>query len=205
MKDESRVEKLDAFLRGLVTPILGYPDQLKVERSVMTEAVTLSLSASRSDTGRLIGERGSVFRGLRTLVTAYGRNLGLRVHMLPVQEPVGGPDKGERTQQDPWEMERLTHEVEAVAKKVFKFPDAVSVLGANHGQKASTIELRVSHQEQGNITDEIAAALQDVFTAITKTHGRMVAVDVVTAKEEEMNTNKKEQTYAQSKSRPDRP
>lgn len=199
MKDETRVEKLDAFLRSLIIPMLGYPAQLQIDRSVMTEAVTLSLSASRSDTGRLIGERGAVFRGLRTLATAYGRNLGLRVHMLPVQEPVGGPDKGEREQQDPWEMERLTREVEAVAKKVFRYPESVSVLGAQHGQKASTIELRVSHQEQGNITDDIAAALQDVFTAITKTHGRMCAVDVVTMKEEK-NTNKKGSECLPSKS-----
>jgi len=202
MKDETRVEKLEAFLRGLIIPILGYPSQLDISRSVMTEAVTLSLSASRSDTGRIIGERGAVFRGLRTLATAYGKNLGLRVHMLPVQEPVGGPDRGEREQQEAWDVERLPREIEGVAKKVFRYPESVSVLGAEHGQKASTIELKVSHLEQGNITDDIATALQDVFTAITKTHGRMVAVDVVTMKEEK-NTNKKGTAYAQSKSQPD--
>jgi predicted RNA-binding protein YlqC (UPF0109 family) len=200
MKNTNAVEQLDAFLRSLVKPMLGYPSKLVIDRSVMTEAVTLSLSASRSDTGRLIGDRGSVFRGLRTLVTAYGRNIGLRVHMLPIQEPVGGPDKGEREKQEAWDMNRLIKEVDSVALKVFRYPELVGVQGTNHGGTATNIEIRVSHQEQGNITDEIATALQDVFTAITKSHGRMVAVDVITMKEEKNRTKGTEYAKSQSKS-----
>ncbi len=199
------VEKLEAFLRSLVTPILGYPQLLEITKTVKTEAVGISISVGRSDTGRLIGERGNVFRGLRALTTAYGKNLGLRIHMLPIQEPVGGPDKGERTQHKPWDTQRLTREIEVVARKVFRYPDLLTISSQAHGPNGSLIELRVSNQEQGNIVDELSNALRDVFTAITKTNGHMVAVDVVTMTEEEMNTNKKGTEYAKTQSKPSGP
>ena len=190
MKDDTAVEKLDAFLRSLVSPMLAYPAQLEIHRTVMTQAVTFSIQASRSDTGRLIGERGGVFRGLRTLMIACGQRLGLRVHLLPIQEPEGVPD-GPRNDAETWDTATLTRTVEGIACKVFRYPDSVKIAGIDHQTKgASTIAVTISPLESYNEVAEIAVALQEICGSIGKTHGIRCAIDVTSGPktEEEKNT-----------------
>lgn len=181
MKDSAAVDKLDDFLRSIVTPMLGYPTQLQIERTVMSQAVTFSLQASRSDTGRLIGERGGVFRGLRTLMIAYGNLIGLRVHLLPIQEPTTGADgaKAEPT----LDAKRLVKTVEDIACKVFRYPESVEVTGAWHNKSAITIGLKVSPLESQKAVTEITEALQEIIASIAKSNGLRCAIDVATPAE----------------------
>ena len=60
------------FIEYIVTSLVGYPDDVIVDRIVDEKGVLLTLTVNPDDLGRVIGKRGVTAQSLRTLLRALG-------------------------------------------------------------------------------------------------------------------------------------
>ena len=61
--------------------LVSDPEQVKVDMHDNPSGVTLSLSVSDADKGRVIGRRGRVVNAMRALLRVMGTREGLRVSL----------------------------------------------------------------------------------------------------------------------------
>jgi len=76
------------FVEFIVKSIVGYPDDVKVERTVDEMGVLLTLHINQADMGYVIGKQGNTARSIRTLLKIVGAKNNARVN-LKIFEPEG--------------------------------------------------------------------------------------------------------------------
>ena len=69
------------FVEYIVTSLVGYPDDVKVERIIDENGVLLTLTVNPEDLGRVIGKRGVTAQSLRTLLRALGTKNDARYNL----------------------------------------------------------------------------------------------------------------------------
>lgn len=69
------------FVEYIVKSLVGYPDDVKVERIIDEKGVLLSLTVNPEDLGRVIGKRGVTAQSLRTLLRALGTKNDARYNL----------------------------------------------------------------------------------------------------------------------------
>lgn len=72
---------LEAFLRDVLTPLLDFPDALRVEISGEGKKRDVLVFADPKDRGRIIGKHGRMISALRTLCRTAGDKVGLSVNL----------------------------------------------------------------------------------------------------------------------------
>ena len=92
------------FVHGIVSSIVEYPDDVKIERRVDEMGVLILLSVHRDDMGRVIGKAGATAKALRTLLHVLAVRLDSRIN-LKILEPDGserqrGPSDAEMFNKD---------------------------------------------------------------------------------------------------------
>jgi len=76
------------FVEYIVKAIVGYPDDVRVERTVDEMGVLLTLHINQADMGYVIGKQGQTARSIRTLLKIVGAKNNARVN-LKINEPEG--------------------------------------------------------------------------------------------------------------------
>jgi len=69
------------FVEYIVKSLVGYPDDVVVERIIDEKGVLLSLTVNPEDLGRVIGKRGVTAQSLRTLLRALGTKNDARYNL----------------------------------------------------------------------------------------------------------------------------
>jgi len=69
------------FVEYIVKSLVGYPDDVVVERIIDEKGVLLSLTVNPEDLGRVIGKRGATAQSLRTLLRALGTKNDARYNL----------------------------------------------------------------------------------------------------------------------------
>ena len=77
------------YVRGVVSPLLKFPEQLKIEMSTDEKGVFLVLTVDREDMGSVIGREGINANAIRAMARQFGYVHGARVG-LKIAEPEGG-------------------------------------------------------------------------------------------------------------------
>lgn len=77
------------FLEYVVKSLVGYPDDVKVDRKVDEMGVLLTLHIHPEDMGKIIGRSGNTAKAIRTLLKVVGRANNALVN-LKIEEPEGG-------------------------------------------------------------------------------------------------------------------
>ncbi len=85
------------FVEYIVKSLVGYPDDVVVERIIDEKGVLLSLTVNPEDLGRVIGKRGITAQSLRTLLRALGTKNDARYNLKIVNSD-GGRDGYEGSQ-----------------------------------------------------------------------------------------------------------
>ncbi|PJC48064.1 MAG: RNA-binding protein [Parcubacteria group bacterium CG_4_9_14_0_2_um_filter_35_11] len=83
------------FLLYIVKSLVGYPEEVKVDRKVDEMGVLLSLKVHPEDMGQIIGRQGATARAIRNLVRIVGLKNHARVN-LKIEEPEGGKETKEK-------------------------------------------------------------------------------------------------------------
>lgn len=69
------------FVEFIVKSLVGYPDDVAVERLIDEKGVLLTLTVNPDDLGRVIGKRGVTAQSLRTLLRALGTKNDARYNL----------------------------------------------------------------------------------------------------------------------------
>ncbi len=69
------------FIEYIVKSVVGYPDDVVVERIIDEKGVLLTLTVNPDDLGRVIGKRGITAQSLRTLLRALGTKNDARYNL----------------------------------------------------------------------------------------------------------------------------
>ena len=77
------------YLELVVKPIVEFPDEVKIERTVDEMGVLLTLSVNAADIGKVIGRSGNTAKSIRILLRVFGMKHGSRINMK-INEPEGG-------------------------------------------------------------------------------------------------------------------
>lgn len=74
-------ERDQEFLEYVVKALVGYPDDVKVDRKVDEMGVLLTLKVNPTDVGQVIGKEGSTAKAIRTLMRIIGLKNKSRVNL----------------------------------------------------------------------------------------------------------------------------
>jgi len=69
------------FIEYIVKSLVGFPDDVAVERIIDEKGVLLTLTVNPEDLGRVIGRRGATAQSLRTLLRALGTKNSARYNL----------------------------------------------------------------------------------------------------------------------------
>ena len=78
------------FIEYVVKSLVGYPDDVVVDRLIDEKGVLLTLTVNPEDLGRVIGRRGSTAQSLRTLLRALGTKNDARYNLKIVDTDKDG-------------------------------------------------------------------------------------------------------------------
>ena len=81
------------FVEYIVKSLVGFPDDVAVERIIDEKGVLLTLTVNPEDLGRVIGRRGATAQSLRTLLRALGTKNSARYNLKIVNNDE--PEKSE--------------------------------------------------------------------------------------------------------------
>ena len=107
------------FVEYIVKSLVGFPDDVEVERIIDEKGVLLTLTVNPEDLGRVIGRRGATAQSLRTLLRALGTKNSARYNLKIVNNDEPRDDESEdRRAEQPTEdgevVTEVTEEVETV-------------------------------------------------------------------------------------------
>ncbi len=63
----------------VISRLVSKPEEIKVEKTVDEQGVLFTVKVSDSDTGKLIGKKGTIAQALRTIVRSAGYMEDMRV------------------------------------------------------------------------------------------------------------------------------
>ncbi len=69
------------FVEYIVKSLVGFPDDVVIERIIDEKGVLLTLTVNPEDLGRVIGKRGMTAQSLRTLLRALGTKHDARYNL----------------------------------------------------------------------------------------------------------------------------
>ena len=77
------------LLEVIIRELVGFPDEVRVERSVDELGVLLSIYLNPEDMGKVIGRQGMTAKSLRAIMRAIGMKNNARIN-VKIVEPEGG-------------------------------------------------------------------------------------------------------------------
>ena len=170
-----------ALLRRLLVEMVSHPENLLVESRLLSASMTITLQAHAADTARLIGEGAMTYRAINIIMRAVGAQLGTRISIPPVREPVvGEPERYKFTANPDWPKDRILELLADTVRACFCFPDAISIAPDHDDDNiTTTAEITVSRSEPAELVDALQKSLTRVFDAIGRNHGRLFAIDIL--------------------------
>ena len=90
------------FIEFIVKSLVGYPDDVIVDRSIDEKGVLLTLTVNPEDLGRVIGKRGTTAQSLRSLLRALGTKNDARYNLkiVDVDRPESERDQPREKNED---------------------------------------------------------------------------------------------------------
>ena len=166
--------KLADLLKTAVRGFTQFHDDMKVKIAQPTRhSLFLSFQAHRDDMGKLIGEGGCMVKAMRQVAQAMGDSIQTRVR-LNIVEPV----KGEKQPTPPpkknpaYRIEPEVALLQGIGEMIFN--DGVTVKSLDVDDESSVLVLIADEQHD----DALAFHLNTIFTAIGRTQGRKLSVEV---------------------------
>ena len=80
------MRKAKDVLKTIVTALVEFPDQIQIEDKTDDMGVLLTLRVSKTDMGRVIGQKGGTAQALRVILRSIGMSENARI-CLKVEEP----------------------------------------------------------------------------------------------------------------------
>lgn len=169
------------LVRDICREMILHPDKLNVVPVAMTQSFTLYISATFSDSKRIVGGMGAHFKALAVLVKWAGRKYKVIAEVAEV-ESIGNPIADEyppyKARED-WPKKKVEALVKQMAAAAFQYPVQVRTVDAPNG--SSNMEVLVSESEDKKTVSEILEVFKTLIRPIGKSNHRNVLINVVAA------------------------
>lgn len=162
---------IPTLIRRLIEAFVAERNQLRVHAAEIGGALMISIRASQSDTGRIVGKQGHHLAMLTTLVEAMGEKAGLSVFLEHLEPFISG--NGPVEMQAAWNDRQFEILAEEVARAVFE--DAAVEIHRN----GITVMVEVRTSDKAEKVEHVGAAMKAIFNAIGKANGRKIFVSVL--------------------------
>ncbi|MDF2945953.1 MAG: RNA-binding protein [Bacillales bacterium] len=73
--------KMEQFIRTVVTPLVDFPDNIRVIEENKGHEIVYTLSVNPEDMGKIIGKQGRVAKAIRTVVQSAAMRDNKRVFL----------------------------------------------------------------------------------------------------------------------------
>lgn len=73
--------KIEEYIAALIQNIVDKPESVKVSSTHGERTIVLSITADRSDIGKIVGRKGNVISAIRTLGRCYVGASGMRLEI----------------------------------------------------------------------------------------------------------------------------
>jgi len=83
------------YLAEMVKPLMAFPDDVVVTRTVDERGVLLTLKVNNEDMGKVIGQKGMTAHAIRRLLRQYGMGNGMHLSMR-LEEPPGSTFRADK-------------------------------------------------------------------------------------------------------------
>jgi len=74
-------EKLQSWLSNLISGLVTYPEEIKIEKSIDEIGVLFTIKVHNEDKGKVIGKEGTIANAIRIVLRSSGRIMNLRASM----------------------------------------------------------------------------------------------------------------------------
>ncbi|MGG3572068.1 KH domain-containing protein [Bacillus gobiensis] len=72
---------LEELITAIVTPLVDHPEEIRVEMVEKSHNVSLSLSVSEHDIGKIIGKGGRTAQAIRSVLAAAGARSSKKIRL----------------------------------------------------------------------------------------------------------------------------
>lgn len=162
------------LIKTIVGPFVKYPEHIAVEEAPWKDYLNITMRVHAADQSKVIGGGSKMVKSITSLIMAAGRRLGDKIN-FEILEPITGQREVELSfHDDPNWTEDKSKEM---LGKMFRIFDLIlhtydlEVRESNH-----LTFIYLSYGE--TISVEVLAALNAVFRAIGKAHGRRISLHI---------------------------
>ena len=74
-------EKLQSWLSNLISGLVTYPEEIKIEKSIDEIGVLFTIKVHNEDKGKVIGKEGTIANAIRIVLRSSGQIMNLRATM----------------------------------------------------------------------------------------------------------------------------
>lgn len=168
--------EIESVLRKLISGFCFHPEHLTITVTIYPpNIVNVRIQGHATDTPRIIGEDGEMFRSLAKIAQAIGRRHDVGVIFSDVQQPVIGEEKPypRFEAKADWPRETLLMHIKQASAAVFFYP---KITHEDINEKETVVQIQV--QEEIGTVKKLREALPVVFNAIGRMNGRILTVIV---------------------------
>lgn len=72
---------MQLLIESIVSPLVDYPDDIKIEKNEEANKVVYHLKVHDSDVGKVIGKNGRIAKAIRTIVYSSKTNTDKRIYL----------------------------------------------------------------------------------------------------------------------------
>lgn len=72
---------MKALIESVVSPIVDYPESVKVTEKAENNKIVYHLTVHEADVGKVIGKNGRVAKAIRTVIYAANTNKNKRIYL----------------------------------------------------------------------------------------------------------------------------
>ena len=72
---------MEALIESTVTPLVDFPDDIKIEKRDEEKKVVYHLTVNETDVGKVIGKNGRIAKAIRTIVYSAKTQTNKRVYL----------------------------------------------------------------------------------------------------------------------------
>ncbi len=72
---------MEALIESIVTPLVDFPEHIKVDKREEDKKVVYHLTVNEDDVGKVIGKNGRIAKAIRTVVYAAKSDINKRIYL----------------------------------------------------------------------------------------------------------------------------
>lgn len=165
-------------VRDFLVELVEHRDKLRVTETRVGKTLAIAIDSAPSDVGRLIGDKGSHFKALATIIAAAGHRQNMKASLLRIDDR-GRTIAGERTNgftpNPDWPRERLFNAISGLAEQVF---GTIQLVAVDASTDTTLLQIGLTDEESSDRLLLLDSTFATLVLAVGRSNGRIIKASV---------------------------